>query len=440
MNLDALSAPTTGLLDTPAGIKIADTIKATGNVYMAILGGSVNDRESAIQWASALASLYRENDSKQDFDLTRYASTFAKFGVYIQAPDRFVVGLNTISAEKLHKLDPKPPEFIVPSLLPIGLTIFAAAPKIGKSFACLDLSLAVTQGKTFWGLPTKQAHVLYFDFEGSGALVNDRMKKLGEYFPAGLNFAFDNDGKTINTGFLDQLNFELDRDPELKLVIVDTLQYIKDRARRGENAYEADVAVLRGLKKLAIDRQIAIICVSHLNKKCSVWDDSMGDPFAALQGSAGVIGTSDSNWVMYKIKNSKTGGRFFAQGKQLSSEIDYTMQFDSSVFRWQLQGDTAALDEERARQAYLTAPLRKAVFDLLGKETHVFVTKDDLFDAAATCGKQYADKRELKRALFKEFVDRFRDIDGITFFESSTSRAGKSERMIRIDHNPDSLI
>lgn len=440
MNLDALSVPEKGILDTPAGIKIAETIKEKGNVYMALLSGSVNDRESAIQWASALQSLYQANNNDPNYDLTRYASTFEKYGIYIQAPDRFFPGIRTTSAARLRELDPQPPEFIVQGLLPVGLTIFGAAPKSGKSFTCLDLGLSVTRGIPFWNRQTKHAHVLYFDFEEADNLLNDRIKKLGEHYPEGLEFANSDDVKTLKTGFLDQLNVELDRDKERKLVIIDTLQWIKDRARRGENAYEADVAALRGLKKIAIDRQISIICVTHLNKRCSVWDDSMGDPFASLQGSAGVIGTSDANWVLYKIKDTKTGGRFFAQGKQLSNDIDYTMQFDAEVFRWLLKGDTSYIDEERARQAYLTAPLRKAVFELLGKETHVFVTKDQLCDAAAKQGKYYTDKRELKRALFKEFADRFRSIDGITFNEHSTTCAGKKERMIRIDHDIDSLI
>ena len=56
-------------------------------------------------------------------------------------------------------------DMIVEDLIPKGLTILAGAPKSCKSWMALDLSLAVSSGRTFLGKNTKACGVIYFAFE-----------------------------------------------------------------------------------------------------------------------------------------------------------------------------------------------------------------------------------------------------------------------------------
>ncbi len=54
--------------------------------------------------------------------------------------------LTPISAEQLLAKEFAPLKWAIPEIVPEGLTILAGAPKIGKSWLCLDLALAIAGG------------------------------------------------------------------------------------------------------------------------------------------------------------------------------------------------------------------------------------------------------------------------------------------------------
>lgn len=69
--------------------------------------------------------------------------------------------LETINAQTLRNTPVEAPQFVVSSILPIGLHIFGGLPKIGKSWLVLRLCLCVSKGEPLWGLECKQGTVLY---------------------------------------------------------------------------------------------------------------------------------------------------------------------------------------------------------------------------------------------------------------------------------------
>ena len=79
-----------------------------------------------------------------------------------------------LSAKALVQKDFPKTKWVVDDLLPEGLTILAGAPKIGKSFFCLNLALAVSQAGTFLSgyKVSKPKSVLYF------ALDNDPQRQI----------------------------------------------------------------------------------------------------------------------------------------------------------------------------------------------------------------------------------------------------------------------
>ena len=70
--------------------------------------------------------------------------------------------MKLISAEDLffQPLDHTRSKHIVDGLIPLGLTILAGAPKSGKSWMMLDIALAVSSGRPFFGKETEQCGVL----------------------------------------------------------------------------------------------------------------------------------------------------------------------------------------------------------------------------------------------------------------------------------------
>ena len=71
------------------------------------------------------------------------------------------------------------PEYIVPNILPVGLTILAGAPKIGKSWLTLQIAHAVATGGHTFGTQVEQGLVLYLALEDNPTRLDQRMTRQG---------------------------------------------------------------------------------------------------------------------------------------------------------------------------------------------------------------------------------------------------------------------
>jgi RecA-family ATPase len=60
-----------------------------------------------------------------------------------------------MSAGELMEKEVSPIKWVIPGILPEGLTVLAAKPKVGKSTLSLDTTVAVAQGDTLLGLDYK---------------------------------------------------------------------------------------------------------------------------------------------------------------------------------------------------------------------------------------------------------------------------------------------
>ncbi len=72
-----------------------------------------------------------------------------------------------------------PPQFLLPDLLPVGLTILAGRPKIGKSWLAMQIAAAVGTGSTLFGRTAQQGTVLYLALEDTPGRIKDRGQKQG---------------------------------------------------------------------------------------------------------------------------------------------------------------------------------------------------------------------------------------------------------------------
>ena len=83
-----------------------------------------------------------------------------------------------ITAEELLSTPLPPVKWIVPSLLPAGLALFAGPSKAGKSWLTLWLCLQVAQGKPVWGREIEPRTVLYLSLEDTLNRLQDRLFRL----------------------------------------------------------------------------------------------------------------------------------------------------------------------------------------------------------------------------------------------------------------------
>ena len=85
-----------------------------------------------------------------------------------------------LTAEELLSTPLPPVKWIIPSLLPAGLALFAGPSKAGKSWLTLWLCLQVAQGKPVWGREIEPRTVLYLSLEDTFNRLQERL------FPKGV--------------------------------------------------------------------------------------------------------------------------------------------------------------------------------------------------------------------------------------------------------------
>lgn len=87
-------------------------------------------------------------------------------------------GLRTAwTLAELYATDFPPPRFVVPDLLPAGLTILAGRPKLGKSWLALQVAAAVGAGQTVLDQAAEGGRVLYLALEDTPGRLKDRALK-----------------------------------------------------------------------------------------------------------------------------------------------------------------------------------------------------------------------------------------------------------------------
>ena len=198
--------------------------------------------------------------------------------------------LQTVDANWLIQQPRREPVWVVEDLMPAGLHLLTGAPKIGKSWLVLDLALAVSAGRPFWGYATRRCGVLYLALEDTLARIQGRMWGLSDTASERLCFALNS--RSIADGLVDQLDDFAEGHEDTGLVIVDTLQ--KVRAPSRDSAYAADYGDVGALKGFADEYGLAILAVHHTRK---TGDD---DVFNTVSGTTCTTGSADSTFVLAK--------------------------------------------------------------------------------------------------------------------------------------------
>ena len=235
--------------------------------------------------------------------------------------------LKTVDAETLLSTPMSKTMFIVDGLISQGVNVISGASKIGKSWLMLWLGLQVAQGNSIWGLPTLQCDVLYLSLEDTQRRIKDRLYNLTDSAPDNLYFAVTSG--LIGGGLEEQITDFLTEHPATKLVIIDTLQKVRDSKGSTGKAgmYGNDYDDISSIKRIADGFNIAVLLVHHLRKL----QDS-DDPFNDVSGSTGIIGAADTNFILRR-KRSGNAATLLVSGRDVEYQ-ELTLQFNDLV--WEL--------------------------------------------------------------------------------------------------------
>lgn len=240
------------------------------------------------------------------------------------------------TATDLMSADFPEPRWAVPGLVAEGLNILVGAPKLGKSWLCLGLAVAVASGGQALGkIDVEQGPVLYAALEDPPRRLQNRLNTVlgNDSIPDDLHIVTSLPRLPDLAGFLSGW---LDEHPTARLVIVDVLRKVRPLSDGKGNAYNEDYDTLSYLKTLADRYGVAVIAVHHTRKAL---DDS--DVFNEVSGSTGLTGAADAILIAKRARNT-ADAVLHLTGRDVS-EHEYGMTWDTDRCMWTLLDEPVAL-------------------------------------------------------------------------------------------------
>jgi len=215
--------------------------------------------------------------------------------------------MQTVSMPELYEMvyPGKPP--VIDHFLYPGTYLFVGVPKAGKSFMMAQIAYHVSSGTPMWQYAVRKGTVLYLALEDDYRRLQERLYRMfgTETTP---NLFFSVASKSLNDGLLEQLDSFLHKHPDTVLMIIDTLQKVRE-AEGDTYSYAKDYDIIAGLKAFADRTGICLILVHHTRKQKS------NDSFDRISGTNGLLGAADGAFIMYKSKRSDGDATIEVSGK-----------------------------------------------------------------------------------------------------------------------------
>ena len=327
-----------------------------------------------------------------------------------------------------------PPKIIVgvgsdEPMLVEGTCILSAKPKTGKSWLAMSLGIAVARGDDFLGYKTEQCDVLYLDLEAEESLQQTRMRKALAETDAPENFYLGTKARTLDDGFIDQLEGYLSDNPKIGLVVIDVFQKIRSKPTSfKEQEYDHAYRDITPLNEVAAKWHISIILVCH-DRKMVDFDD----PFSNILGSVGLQGAVTQMIVMFRRKKNSPI-HISIKGRTIDALPELDVDFNRGVLVRIDQSESKDPDLLELDMAYKESVIRKAVITIA--ENGIWKGKcTALIEKAEELGIKYLDTDvtpKMVGGFLNKHKSRFEKYDGVVIDIIKNGEAGKLYRISKL--------
>ena len=245
--------------------------------------------------------------------------------------------LHTVSMTELYQTPYKSRPPIIDGLLYGGAYILAGAPKIGKSFLVAQIAYHISTGKKLWDYDVHQGTVLYLALEDDYQRIQSRMFMMYGVEDSS-NLYFATAANKIGNGLDEQLEFFINEHPDTKLIIIDTMQKIREVGGEAYS-YASDYEIIGRLKQFADKHCICVLIVHHTRKQPA------GDTFEMISGTTGLLGCADGSLLMQKKKRTALEATIDVVGRDQQDQILYLSK-DPNTQIWNLDKTETELHKE----------------------------------------------------------------------------------------------
>jgi len=237
----------------------------------------------------------------------------------------------------------------------------------------LQICLSVTSGNIFLGYDTVKNDCLYLALEDSKNRLQDRINKVMQGGKAPPNLYLSTKADSLDNGLFSQLEEEIKQHPNIKLIIIDTLQKIRGKTIKNETSYNSDYREMTLLKDFADKNKLCILLVHHLRK---LTDD---DVFNRISGSNGIMGACDTIFIISKDKRQDERALLSMTGRDINQN-ELIIAFNKETFKWE-KVCSAKEQEFNLRQVeYETNPIILIIKSLLEDNGIWSGTSSELID------------------------------------------------------------
>jgi hypothetical protein len=272
-------------------------------------------------------------------------------GLDEQSKLRVLFNSLTKTAADLQHLTFPPLNYVVPTLIPEGLTLLAGKPKVGKSFLCLDVALAVSTGGGCLNHQCEQGDVMALFLEDTDRRMQRRIDRmlgvLKADWPPRLKYVTQ--FPRLDEGGLDMLYTWAKEAEEPRLIIIDLWERFRPLLSKTTNGsqYSMDYADLAKVQKLFAEfPKLGVMVTNHQRKATAE------DIFDTISGTLGLNGGADTLAVLAREEGAKT---LDIRGRDVEDTAIIVEQ-DKQTLRWINIG---------LKHAGATTPERRKIIDFL---------------------------------------------------------------------------
>lgn len=261
--------------------------------------------------------------------------------------------MKTVTMQELYQdiYSKKPP--VIEGLLYQGTYLFVGSPKIGKSFFMAQLAYHVSTGTPLWDYPVKKGTVLYLALEDDYRRLQERMYRMfGTDSTENLYFSVSS--KPLGNGLTDQLSGFIREHPDTTLVIIDTLQKIRE-VDSDSYCYAKDYEIINQLKQFSDSWGICLLLVHHTRKQKS------SDNFDMISGTNGLLGCADGAFMLYKENRTSNKATLEISGRDQQDQKIHLIR-DEEKLCWNFEKAETELWKEPPE------PLLECIANLVTEE------------------------------------------------------------------------
>lgn len=250
-----------------------------------------------------------------------------------------------------------PVRWLVPGLIPDGLTIIGGTPKSGKSYLAYTLALAVAQYGTWANhFEVGQGDVLFLSLEDD---IDDTRQRLHELDPVmtmdhhHLLFLHGQDAiPRFDSGAIEWLTQAIEHHKP-RLVVIDPVSYLYVLKRTG-NLFEETKDMLFPLRWLGKQNHCAIVCLDHRRKRSK--DDV--SVFDTLYGSQAKAAVADALLMVERDETDITMAALIRRGKDQTLHFDFTFKENQAFLTY--KGESTIKTSHGALRATIDRVLRES--------------------------------------------------------------------------------